>query len=76
MEVPAPIKRHPNASLAAGAGTPGGIAIWLAGRFGVSLSAEDGYYIAVAVITVVLAIGRRGLVGLWQMLMHGNQEQA
>jgi hypothetical protein len=74
MEVPAPVRAHPNASLAAGVGTPGGAAIWLAGRFGVSLSAEDGYYIAVSVVTVGLVVGKRGLLGLWHLLMHGQED--
>ena len=73
MQAPAPVRHHPNASLAVGAGTPAGGMIWAAGHFGVSLSAEDGAYITTGVIALSLAIGRRGISGIMKRVWRGEE---
>lgn len=68
---------HPNASTAAGTGGLAVFVVWLFGNvFHWSLSAEDGAVIAGAVATVVLFIGKNGMVGLWNLIKHGNNPTA
>lgn len=67
-----PQKTHPNAALA-GEVTIGGIIVtWLAGHFGVALSAEDSLAIGGSVVTLVLFVGREGLRGAWRRLLDGK----
>ena len=64
--------KNPNAAVA---GTSGGLSVfvvWLLGRFHVALSAEDGAVIAGAAASVVLFIGRNGIGGTWNRIMHGG----
>ena len=63
---------HPNAAVAGGGTGLSVFVVWLLGHFHVALSAEDGAIVAGAVATVVLFVGKNGLVGLWNLLKHGN----
>lgn len=66
--------QHPNATTAAGTGGLAVFVVWLLGHFHVALSAEDGAIVAGVVATVVLFVGRNGLVGLWNLIKHGNNQ--
>ncbi len=65
---------HPNAGTA---GVSGGLAVavvYLLGLLlGISLTASDGAAISVAVITIVLLIGRHGLCGILNWLWWGDK---
>lgn len=65
--------KNPNATLTGGVTGIGTLVVWLLGRFHVSLSAEDGSIIAGGAAAVVLWIGRDGLAGIWNRILHGKQ---
>lgn len=65
---------NPNATVAAGGSGLSVLVVWLAGNvFHWTLSAEDGAIVAGAVASAVLFVGRNGLAGIWNRLMHGNK---
>jgi uncharacterized membrane protein YuzA (DUF378 family) len=65
---------HPNAAAAGGTTGAGVLAVWLLGSvFHVDLSAELGAVIAGATTTVFLFVGRRGLAGVWHLVIHGDR---
>ena len=66
------LREHPNASLAAALSSPTAGIIWLLGRWGVTLSAYDGAYIAAGWIVLGLAVGRRGVRGMVQRVWRGE----
>lgn len=63
---------HPNATLAGGTTSVGVIVVWLLGRYHVNLSAESGAAIAGGASTILLWIGRNGLLGAWNKLLRGK----
>lgn len=73
MNLGAPVRHHPNASLAAASGSLSGAIVWALSLWGVTLTAYDGIYVATAVITATLAIGRRGIRGLARTLWRGTE---
>lgn len=63
---------HPNATVAAGGGISAVFIVWLAGHFGISLSAEEGAGAATFIAAVLLAIGKDGIAGIAGKLWHGG----
>lgn len=68
-----PIASHPNATRAGGVSTLGILAVWVAGYFGLPLSAEEGAAVAGGASTVALFIGHDGIVGAWRKLLYGKR---
>lgn len=72
--IPPSIKKHPNASLSATGGGVGILVVYIIGVFGVAMDNE----VAGAVVTIssstLLLIGRRGLKGIWHMILHGSDD--
>lgn len=64
--------KHPNAATAGGVSVAALAVVWIAGRLGVSLSAEDGALLAGAASAVALFIGRNGLRGAWNRIVNGS----
>ncbi len=63
---------HPNATAAGGTGGVALLAVWLAGHFGINLSAEEGAGLSGALSVIVLAVGRDGVAGLARRLWRGG----
>lgn len=70
-EVP---RKHPNATLSGSLTAPAIALIWVLGHFGVSMTNEQAVAITGLIITVGLFVGRRGIKGLWRMLMEGIED--
>lgn len=68
------MNQHPNATVAGGTGSLGVLVAWLLGHFGVALSAEDGAVIATLLAAAALFVGRNGLVGVWNRILHGSPQ--
>lgn len=66
------MRGHPNTTVSVGGSGVGVLIVWLAGHFGVSLSAEEGVVIAGAVTTAALFVGRKGLRGIARMIWRGD----
>lgn len=71
------MKNHPNTIVAAASSLGlGTIAVQVAAHFGVHLTAEEGLGIAGGLATIVLFIGRNGIVGTYQavkqLVLHGT----
>ena len=66
-------KHHPNASLAAASGSVSGVIVWALSLWGITLTAYDGIYVATGVITITLAIGKRGIRGLCRIVWRGAE---
>lgn len=64
--------KHPNATVAGGTSSAGLLVVWLLGHFHVALSAEDGAAIAGVLATVALFVGRKGIRGVWNLIMNGS----
>jgi len=72
MDVPDPVKQHPNAATAAGLTGPSVLVVWLLGKLGlVDITPEIAALLAGAIIAVGLFIGKRGIKGLLSMLWRG-----
>lgn len=72
MITPTPAN-HPNASTAGGTSIFAAFIVWAAGHFGiVDLGAEEAVVVAGVLTTVALFIGRRGVVGIWNVVKHGT----
>jgi hypothetical protein len=71
--MPNPLTTHPVTSRIFGSGIAVTIVVYLAGRFGVNLSAEDAAIVVTVASTVLAFIGSDGLVGAWRILMHGTK---
>jgi hypothetical protein len=65
---------HPNAAAAAGMGGLGVLVVWLCGHLGVDLNSEQGAAIAVALASIVLFVGRRGVKGVIDLLWQGDPD--
>lgn len=63
---------HPNATVATGTGAVTTAILWLAGREHWGLPEWAAGAIATGVIGAVLFIGRSGLAGAWNRLLHGS----
>jgi hypothetical protein len=63
---------HPNSTAAAGTSGVGVAVVWLLGHFGVQVSNELAVVIAGALTTAVLFVGRVGIAGTVQRLLHGS----
>lgn len=63
---------HPNATTAGGTGGAGLVVVWLLGRAGITLSAEEGGAIAAGAATLALLIGRNGVKGLARAVWKGK----
>lgn len=63
---------HPNAAAAGGSTIPAVLIVWLAGYFGLDLSAEAGALVAGGIIATALFVGRRGIVGVARIVWRGN----
>ena len=70
--IPAPVAAHPNASTATGLGGLGLIAVWLLGRFGVKLGAEEATLISAGVTSLGLLVGKNGVAGLFRLVWRGT----
>lgn len=72
--MPNPIASNPNASVAVGTGTLGVGVVWLLGNiFHIEVSAEAGATIATVAAGFALYVGRVGLGGVWNRIIHGNK---
>lgn len=61
--------------IVSGGGSGGGLAVlavYVAGRFGAHLTAEDGAAIATAAMAVGAFVAHNGLVGLARIVWHGE----
>lgn len=65
--------QHPNATLAGGATGGALFVVWILGYFGVNISAELGAVVSGGLATVLLFIGRKGLCGVVEFLLHGSE---
>lgn len=63
--------KHPNAATAGGVSAVALVIVWVAGRAGVTLSAEEGALLAGAASAVVLFVGKNGLRGAWDRIVNG-----
>jgi len=70
-EVP---KSHPNATLSGVLTAPVILVMWVLGSFGLTLNQEQAVAVTGFVITVGLFIGRKGIKGLWRILMEGSSD--
>lgn len=69
--------KHPNAIVAGVAGLGlGSLVVQVAAKLGVHLDAQDGLYVAGALASAALFVGRNGAVGTWRTLkrlvLHGT----
>lgn len=65
---------HPNATVGTISGIGGGeLVVNVAKAFGYNISTGWGIAIAGAVTGVVLFVGRNGVVGVWQRILHGSK---
>ena len=70
-EVP---KNHPNATLSGSLTAPVIVVMLILGHFGITLAQEQAVAVTGFVITVGLFIGRKGIKGLWRILMEGSSD--
>lgn len=73
MQAPAPVRQHPNASLATGLGSLGVLLVWLSGNLGWSLNAEEASALSGSLTSLGLLIGRRGIVGIAKLVWRGER---
>ena len=66
------MQNNPNATVAGGTASVSVLLVWLAGHFGVNLSAEAAAAIAGGLTVIVLAIGREGVKGIMSHIWSGN----
>lgn len=64
---------HPNATVATGTGAVTTAILWLAGKEHWKLPEWGAGLVATGVIGAVLFIGRNGVAGAWNRLLHGNK---
>lgn len=64
--------KHPNAAAAGVATGPVVLIVWLAGRYGVDLNAEQAVVVAGLLTSLVLLVGRKGLRGIIGTLWRGG----
>lgn len=70
------MKTHPNAATATGTTGLALLLVWLAGRFGIAdLGAEEAIVLAGALTATALFVGRRGIVGVWNVVKHGTGDR-
>jgi hypothetical protein len=66
--------QHPNATVAAVSTFGGGeLVVELLDELGVHISAPVGVAIAGGIATVALFVGRKGLRGVWNLIVNGTQ---
>lgn len=66
---------NPNAAVAGTTSAAGVFVVWLLGNvFHVDLSAELGATIAGVASAVVLFVGREGIGGVWNTVLHGSKK--
>lgn len=67
------MNKHPNAIVGGTAGIGGGeIAVEVLDVLGVHVSGPAGVLIAGALTAVALFVGRRGLRGVWRVIVNGT----
>lgn len=65
--------KHPNALVGGVSGIGGGEAvIEILDALGVHVSARAGVAIAGAIVTVALFVGRKGVKGVWNLIVNGS----
>ena len=74
MQAPAPVRRHPNASLSASGGGVGVGVVEVLLAFKVGLTALTGALIATFFSSAILVLGRHGLMGVWEFLKWGDDD--
>jgi hypothetical protein len=67
------VSAHPNAAVGGSTATGALVVVWILGRVGVTLTAEEGAVIAGAASTLALLIGRNGVKGVVGMVWHGSK---
>lgn len=67
------VRVHPVATTTLGASTVATAIIWAVNKFTVPLTAEEGAIITGLVGTMIAVIGHKGLIGIWENILHGNQ---
>jgi hypothetical protein len=72
MESPKPIQNHPNATLAGVSGAITTLVIWGIGLSGTETPPEVAAAVATIIATLSLAIGRKGILGFWEIIMRGD----
>lgn len=70
-EVP---KKHPNATLSGSLTAPVIVVMLILGHFGITLAQEQAVAVTGLIITIGLLVGRRGIKGVWRMLMEGSDD--
>lgn len=64
---------HPNAVVAGASAGSAAALVTIAAAFGLSIPLEAAVWIVAAVPPAMLALGRKGIVGLWRQLLHGSE---
>lgn len=70
--LPQQVAKHPNASTATGLSGLGVAAVWLLGRYGVTLSGEESVMVGGAVTSAGLFVGKRGIRGVFRLIWRGS----
>jgi hypothetical protein len=65
------MNQHPNATVAGGTGLVTTVILWIADKEHWTIPMWVAAAIATGVIATVLFIGRNGVAGAWNRLMHG-----
>lgn len=63
---------HPNAAAAGAATGPAVLIVWLAGRYGIDLGAEQAVVVSGLLTSLVLLIGRKGVKGMIAAVWRGR----
>jgi hypothetical protein len=71
----APVKKHPNASLAATVGSVSTLVLWIAGAIGIAMSAEAGAAAATLLVAGSLLVGKKGIRGLIGSIWKGSDNE-
>ena len=58
------IQNHPVATTTATASSLAGLVVWLLGRYGIAITAEEGVLIAGLLGTLIARLGRPGLLSI------------
>jgi hypothetical protein len=70
------MNQHPNATVASGTGIVTTVILWIADKEHWTIPMWAAAAIATAVIAGVLFVGRNGVAGAWNRLIHGSTPPA
>lgn len=67
------LSNNPQTVVSASATGIGVLAVWLLSVFGVHVPNEVAVVIAGVISAILFFIGREGLVGVWNLILHGHR---